>query len=38
MIIATATTVAAIITWALVARWAWRAIKAATVTDRAWRV
>jgi hypothetical protein len=38
MIIAAAITIAAIITWALVAKWAWRAINAATVTERAWRI
>jgi hypothetical protein len=38
MIIAAAITVAAIIIWALVARWTWRAINAATVTERAWRI
>lgn len=38
MIIATAITVAAIAIWALVARWTWRAINAATVTSRAWRI
>lgn len=38
MITATAITAAAIITWALIAKWTWRAINAATVTSRAWRV
>lgn len=38
MLIAAATTIAAIAVWALVARWTWRAINAATVTDRAWRI
>ena len=38
MIIAAAITIAAIITWAQVAKWAWRAINAATVTERAWRI
>jgi hypothetical protein len=38
MIIAAIITAAAIAIWALVARWAWRAINAATVTERAWLV
>ena len=38
MIIAATITAAAITIWAQVAKWAWRAINAATVTDRAWRV
>ena len=38
MITAAAITVAAITIWALVARWTWRAINAATVTERAWRI
>jgi hypothetical protein len=38
MIIAAAITIAAIITWALVAKWTWRAINAASVTTRAWRI
>ena len=38
MIIAAILTAAAITVWALVAKWTWRAINAATVTNRAWRV
>lgn len=38
MIITAAITVAAIVSWALVAKWAWRAINAATITERAWRI
>ena len=38
MLIAATITVAAITIWALVARWTWRAINAATVTSRAWRI
>jgi hypothetical protein len=38
MPLAAAITTAAITIWALVARWAWRAINAATITERVWRV
>ena len=38
MLIAAAITAAAVIIWTLVAKWTWRAINAATVTTRAWRV
>ena len=38
MLIAAAITIAAIVTWAQVAKWTWRAINAATVTERAWRI